>query len=504
MDHRLREASFSGDVHSLHQLLQEDRLLLNRPTYCSDNPLHVAAMLGHADFAAEVVRLRPDLARELDAGGHTPLHLAAANGHAEVAKVLLGNSSAGVPGHELCLLRDKYGLTPVHAAALKGRTDVLRELVTACPDSVRVATGRGETALHLAVRSSSLEAVEFLVETVGAATAAELLNAKDDKGNTALHLAVARKQLQTMKFMLSKPSVDVNSVNLRGLTPLDVLLESPTEHGDMVLGETIRAAGGKTAAELELPPPPAAVLLPRQAIGRQKPRVKNDEGYRDTPGTLMVVATLIATITFQAALNPPGGFIPDDGKSHSSVSKVAAAAADDQRPGKVILEKELKYFLMFNVFGLFASLSIILLLICVSPRRKRMMGFLSWIMWAAVLSTALAFQIAIAEIYKSNAVVRYLSFAWSGILCVAAVWIFFRFAVFLLKRVGWWKGRRHGHARCGGLLVVKRIGVVAALLLATGATVFLILSLLVPILWPNLITAPASALAHAPAPQYII
>ncbi|KAJ6819314.1 putative ankyrin-1 [Iris pallida] len=195
MDHRLREASISGDVHSLHQLLQEDRLLLNRPTYCCDNPLHVAATLGHADFAAEVLRLRPDLARELDLGGHTPLHLAAANGHAVVAKVLLGNSSAGVPGHELCLLRDMDWLTPIHAAALKGRTDVLRELVVgACPESVHATTGRGETALHLAVRSSSFEAVEFLVETVAAA--AELLNSKDDKGNTALHLAVARRQLQ--------------------------------------------------------------------------------------------------------------------------------------------------------------------------------------------------------------------------------------------------------------------------------------------------------------------
>ncbi|KAJ6824617.1 ankyrin repeat-containing protein-like [Iris pallida] len=492
MDHRLREASISGDVHSLHQLLQEDGLLLNRPTYCSDNPLHVAATLGHADFAAEVVRLRPDLARELDVGGHTPLHLAAANGHAAVAKVLLGNSSAGVPGHELCLLRDMDWLTPIHAAALKGRTDILRELVVgACPESVRATTGRGETALHLAVRSSSFEAVEFLVETVAAA--AELLNSKDDKGNTALHLAMARRQLQTMKFMLSKPSVDVNSVNRRGLTPLDVLLESPNEqYGDMALGEAIRAAGGKTAAELKLPPP-AAVLLPR-ASRHQKPRVKHDE-FRNTPGTLMVVATLIATITFQAALNPPGGFVQkEDGTGKSNpASKVQADADDDQRLGDVVLGKDLQPFLMFDVIGLFASLSIILLLICVSPR------------WAAVLSTALAFQCAIVQIYKSSAVVRYLSFAWSGILCVAAVWIFFRFAVFLLKRVGWWKWRRHGHAGSGGLLVVKRIGVVAALLLAAGATLFLSYFFLVvirilPLMSLNRRTFPAYLPAPAPAP----
>ncbi|KAJ6825863.1 ankyrin repeat-containing protein-like [Iris pallida] len=285
--------------------------------------------------------------------------------------------------------------------------------------------------------------------------------------------ATPRCTLPWLEDSSSKPSVDVNSVNRRGLTPLDVLLESPNEqYGDMALGEAIRAAGGKTAAELKLPPP-AAVLLPR-ASRHQKPRVKHDE-YRNTPGTLMVVATLIATITFQAALNPPGGFVQkEDGAGKSNpASKVQADADDDQRLGDVVLGKDLQPFLMFDVIGLFASLSIILLLICVSPRRKRMMGFLSWIMWAAVLSTALAFQCAVVQIYESSAVVGLLSFAWSSILCVAAVWICFRFAVFLLKRVGWWKGRRHGHDGSGGLLVVKRIGVVAALLLAAGATLFL-------------------------------
>ncbi|KAJ6824607.1 putative ankyrin-1 [Iris pallida] len=465
MDHRLREASISGDVHSLHQLLQEDRLLLNRPTYCSDNPLHVAATLGHADFAAEVVRLRPDLARELDVGGHTPLHLAAANGHAAVAKVLLGNSSAGVPGHELCLLRDMDWLTPIHAAALKGRTDILRELVVgACPESVRATTGRGETALHLAVRSSSFEAVEFLVETVAAA--AELLNSKDDKGNTALHLAMARRQLQQTvgRRELRQPE-GPDTLGRPARVPERAVRGHGAGRGDPCSGRQDRCRTEASSASSSTTSPsqstPKAACQARRVP--KHPRHAHGGGHADSNHHV------------------PGGAEPsrrvrskEDGAGKSNpASKVQADADDDQHLGDVVLGKNLQLFLMFDVIGLFASLSIILLLICVSPRRKRMLGFLSWIMWAAVLSTALAFQCAIGQIYKSSAVVRYLSFAWSGILCVAAVWIFFRFAVFLLKRVGWWKWRRHGHAGSGGLLVVKRIGVVAALLLAAGATLFL-------------------------------
>ena len=42
----------------------------------------------------------------------------------------------------------------------------------------------------------------------------------------------------------------MNTTNLKFLTPLDALLESPPQSGDLVLGEMIRAAGGKTAAEV--------------------------------------------------------------------------------------------------------------------------------------------------------------------------------------------------------------------------------------------------------------
>nr|XP_029117215.1 ankyrin repeat-containing protein At2g01680-like [Elaeis guineensis] len=336
MEARLEAASLAGDLGAFLQLLQEDSLLLDRLStthHTSNNPLHRAALLGHADFASEILSRKPELAQDLNEQGFSPLHLASANSHLLVVKELLK------VGSDLCLIQDKDGFMPIHTAVIKGKM------------------------------------VEFLVDKLGGDE--EILNSKDEKGNTILHLAVARKQLQMVKFLVSKPAIQVNSFNLKGFTPLDVLLESPSEHGDLVLGEMIRAAGGKKAEEES---PSEAPSHPTQrAINpvRTSPMRSNWKGHlqyffhlghkaktsrralqakqenENTPGTLMVVATLIATVTFQAGMNPPGGFVQDGTNA-----------------GLAVLGGQLFGFLIFDMVGLFASLSIILLLICVVPRTK--------------------------------------------------------------------------------------------------------------------------------------
>lgn len=89
---RLYEAAYAGDVCSLKELLEEDNLLLDRvvtTTEVNDNPLHIAATLGHADFARVILWRKPKLALEFNSQHMSPLHLAAAQGHLEVAQELL-------------------------------------------------------------------------------------------------------------------------------------------------------------------------------------------------------------------------------------------------------------------------------------------------------------------------------------------------------------------------------------------------------------------------------
>ena len=49
----------------------------------SNTPLHIAALLGHAEFAMVVMQCCPQFATELHEQGVTPIHMASAEGHGE-------------------------------------------------------------------------------------------------------------------------------------------------------------------------------------------------------------------------------------------------------------------------------------------------------------------------------------------------------------------------------------------------------------------------------------
>lgn len=190
MERRLSEAAMKGSVESLINLIQEDPLILDKAiaSCISQSPLHLSSLLGHLDFATELLTRKPEFAAELDSEGCSPLHLAAAKGHLEAVKRLLP------AGPEMGLVRNSDGRTPLHVAAIKGRVEVVAELVRVVPDSTRVVTDRGETGLHLCVRHNRLEALKFLAEVMRRER--ELVNRRGCEGNTILHIAVARSKVR--------------------------------------------------------------------------------------------------------------------------------------------------------------------------------------------------------------------------------------------------------------------------------------------------------------------
>lgn len=191
MDQRLFEASQSGNINLLHQLLAENPLLLHSLALDSvENPLNVASFAGHIDFAKEILRLKPDFGKEMNQDGLNPMHIASGNGYMEIVGELLKVDPT------LCRLKGRDNWTPLHYAARRGRVDIVREIVEACPESVEDVNIQGVTALHIAVKNSQFGAIEVLVELVREMRKVNILNLKDKHGNTVLHLATWRKQHQ--------------------------------------------------------------------------------------------------------------------------------------------------------------------------------------------------------------------------------------------------------------------------------------------------------------------
>ncbi|KAL0345055.1 UNVERIFIED_CONTAM: Ankyrin repeat-containing protein BDA1 [Sesamum radiatum] len=316
MEKRLSDAALHGNVTSLVQILEEDPLILdNLIVSCiSETPLHTAAALGHLNFLKELLSRKPELAAELDSHGCSPLHLAAAKGHVDVVKELL--SSDGEVGLE----RNTDGRTALHVAAIKGRAAVLAELIRVKPDLTRVLTDRGETGLHLCVKWNRLEALKLLVEEMG--KDGELVNWKDCEGNTALHIAVAKKHIEIINCLLTLSCLEVNALNKSGLTALDILRQSPRDLRDMEIELALRKAGASSVKDLHLItddwiPQKARQMTKRlssQETRTKKPVVKkkSTDWLGRKRSALMVVASLIATVAFQAGLTPPGGVWQDN------------------------------------------------------------------------------------------------------------------------------------------------------------------------------------------------
>ncbi|KAI3715656.1 hypothetical protein L6452_22642 [Arctium lappa] len=422
MEKLLYDASLEGNVTLLLTLLQEDPLILDRITVnrCDDMPLHVASILGHIDFVNEIVHRKPRLVTESDSQRRLPLHIASAKGHVEIVKVL-------VSAHpETCLARDRDGRNPLHLAAIKGRYEVVKELLRALPHAAR-AMVQQETILHLCVKHNQLEVLKLLVESLGDH---EFVNSKDADGNTILHLAVADKQIETVRFLLLDTTIEVNALNTNGDTPMNLLAQGPSDTKDQqIIRSLMRAgvAGAKTEGLFGPFPQNQRSKMGLDSvkhykklsyISNLKKDSKNSDDWLDKKrNTLMVVASLIATMAFQAGTNPPSGVWQENSTADPPHTAGYAVMAYNHPTLHHI-------FLISNTLGFVSTLSIILLLISGLPflRHRVFVWILMVIMWIATASMSVTYYVSItvltprpeAETFRILA--NGILFVWIGLM----------------------------------------------------------------------------------------
>ncbi|XP_048128106.1 protein ACCELERATED CELL DEATH 6-like [Rhodamnia argentea] len=261
------------------------------------SPVHGAVMHQRLEMLKEMSKRKKELFHLSDAGGGTPLHLAAYINYVEGVKFLVEEFASSTVEY------DKEGYLPIHVASKMGHLETIKELLLHWPDPEELLNFKeGQNILHVAAKYGRASIVKY---TLGNPELEKLLNAKDKEGNTPLHVATLQWQPEVLLSLTRHNRVDLKLVNNSNLTALDIVdeqlrkIDAPLHQS---LTRTILLSAGAPRSKDK------AICQPK-GLGPGKDLVPPDlDRLKDEANSRMVVATLIAAMTFAAGFSIPGGY----------------------------------------------------------------------------------------------------------------------------------------------------------------------------------------------------
>ncbi|KAM7525479.1 hypothetical protein LguiA_015381 [Lonicera macranthoides] len=382
-------AAENGNIDALYNVIKQNRIILDQIDEIpfEQTPLHTAAARRQTHFAIEIMSLKPSLAKKLNPDGLSPLHLAIQPDHIETALKLVKLDPT------LVRVKGKGRITPLHSVVQIQNSELLAEFLIACPHCIEDLTITDESAVHIAVKRDWVEGFKVLFGWICRVEKTHVLNYKDDDGNTVLHLAALNNQPQVMELLIDK--VNMSKMNSDQLTALDNIISGSLQNVKLTrrIRRSIRALKPRRDWKLGL----------RDFLGTPETRIEKlvtrnvylEKGMSSaSQNMLLVIAVLIATAAYQAALSPPGGLWQGEATLSTaapkittnfigvaasiststpplrcSVTKAIASAFNTtshlpKRPGKVVMPPlYFNLFLIFNTFAVTASVGMIFLVL---------------------------------------------------------------------------------------------------------------------------------------------
>ncbi|KAK3404691.1 hypothetical protein EUGRSUZ_K01006, partial [Eucalyptus grandis] len=245
---------------------------------------------------------------------------------------------------KLLHVRDEKGRTPLHVAASVTWSDL-----------AEIKNKNGQNILHVAAKAGNDLVVYWIFKLCSEPDITKkLMNSKDVDGNTPLHLASMHNHCEVMRFLTKDKRIDSCLRNNDGLTALDLV------------GCAILIVAGVPRSEGQ------DVLLPREQ-GSGSSKSSPAKRIKDQVDTLMLVATLVASITFTVGLTLPCGY----------------NASGDPHPGTttMLYHGAFQVFVIANMFATYNSILVVVVLLW-SPSKDFYVAELAYHLAGPLLSMA--------------------------------------------------------------------------------------------------------------------
>jgi ankyrin repeat protein/Flp pilus assembly protein TadD len=155
------------------------------------SPLHWAVLTGQEKIVKLLIRKGANV-KITNPAGYTPLHDAAHTGHEGITRLLIAKGAD-------CYVKEKLERTPLDLAIRENQTHLYHLL----------------KPLHIAVQQGNLSQIRSLINQ-----RAEAINSRDDNGQTPLHLAVISGSIEICQYLIDK-GAHLNTKDFDGHTPLE-------------------------------------------------------------------------------------------------------------------------------------------------------------------------------------------------------------------------------------------------------------------------------------------